>query len=202
MTCAALLLLASFWMDSFSIFPVKMVNKKNSQLVFWIWPYFKTLHTLYVWMRSQQSFGFMLYCLLNHYSVQEEKHFKFTMMRVKLNQPLCLSVLRPAPAQQRGTYGPAVDGGGLWDSEDSEGPCSTVWLFNQKKTWKAKHLDALHLNKPIWDVLCATKIAGLPLWLNGSSGSQSFPNYWAWKGFSEAKYLLKWPMLYSRDCMS
>ncbi|XP_007562000.1 uncharacterized protein LOC103144798 [Poecilia formosa] len=34
--------------------------------------------------------------------------------------------LRPAPAQQRGTYGPAVDGGGLWDSEDSEGPCSTV----------------------------------------------------------------------------
>ncbi|PWA29635.1 hypothetical protein CCH79_00007969 [Gambusia affinis] len=34
--------------------------------------------------------------------------------------------LRPALAQQRGSCGPAVDGGGLWDSEDSEGPCSTV----------------------------------------------------------------------------
>ncbi|XP_038141034.1 uncharacterized protein LOC119783530 [Cyprinodon tularosa] len=35
--------------------------------------------------------------------------------------------LRPALAQQRGNHAaPAAGGGGLWDSEDSEGPCSTV----------------------------------------------------------------------------
>ncbi|XP_039993504.1 uncharacterized protein LOC120795566 isoform X2 [Xiphias gladius] len=35
--------------------------------------------------------------------------------------------LRPGPAQQRGSGAAATSGGGLWDdSEDSEGPCSTV----------------------------------------------------------------------------
>ncbi|MED6291441.1 hypothetical protein CHARACLAT_023636, partial [Characodon lateralis] len=33
--------------------------------------------------------------------------------------------LRPVLAQQQEHHAPAA-GGGLWDSEDSEGPCSTV----------------------------------------------------------------------------
>lgn len=39
-----------------------------------------------------------------------------------------LHVFRPGLPQQRGNHAAAMSGGGLWDdSEDSEGPCSTVW---------------------------------------------------------------------------
>lgn len=39
-----------------------------------------------------------------------------------------LRLFRPGLPQQRGNHAAAMSGGGLWDdSEDSEGPCSTVW---------------------------------------------------------------------------